>query len=594
MILFAVMRLLFVVVNYKFLGGTFGHKLLLFPAALRLDAAMAAYLTAVPFLLWLSYIAFQKNILLVIARYCTIVFSVLVVFISLMNIGNYANWQTVINKRILLYFENPAEVTHFMSTMQLIFSPLLIIGICWLVIFFHKRFVKRRHEVKRSYSSFGLNLLIAPFLFFFMRGGLQTLPINESAAYYSIHESNDHAAVNPVYYFGHSVSEYYFLSDKYVFLRDNMAKARFTHLMEESTDLLSDTISLVRKEIKKPNLVIIILESWTADLLEALDGEKDVTPFTNELIKESYLFTQCYGSGYRTDQGLVSVLAGYPAQPDNSIIAYPSKIQKLPSFCADVKKQNYNSSFFYGGDITFAEMKSFIVQQGFEYISDKENYDSKDYNSKWGAHDGMVLNSQIDYLNSKKEPFFSCVLTLSTHEPFEIPIKHKFPHDSDPNKFKNAAYYTDQCLKDYFTKAKKSKWYDNTVFLLVADHGHHLPKGRDLNKPESKRITCILTGGALPNELKGKKWDSEMGQHDLIKMLAPYFNVDAKKYPFALDPFKAFMPHAYYANENVLGLMMASSRMIYEIQTKTVEGNEMTADYAKAYLQVLYKDFTSR
>jgi phosphoglycerol transferase MdoB-like AlkP superfamily enzyme len=589
MIVFATMRLLFVIVNYKFLDGSFGHKLMIFPAALRLDASMAAYLTAVPFLFWLSYIAVQKNVLLVIARYCTLVFSVLVVFISLMNIGNYANWQTVINKRILLYFENPAEVTHFMSTMQLVLTPVLIIGICWLVIFFHKKFVKRRHDVKRSYASFGINFIIAPFLFFFMRGGLQTLPINESAAYYSLHESNDHAAVNPVYYFGHSVSEYYFLSDKYVFFSDDEAKKISSDLMRENTN---DSIRLI--ELKKPNLVIIILESWTADLLEALGGEKDVTPFTNELMKESYLFTQCYGSGYRTDQGLVSVLAGYPSQPDNSIIAYPSKIQKLPSFCADVKKQNYHSSFFYGGDITFAEMKSFIVQQGFEYISDKENYDSKDYNSKWGAHDGMVLNSQIDYLNSKKEPFFSCVLTLSTHEPFEIPIKHKFPHDSDPNKFKNAAYYTDVCLKNYFAKAKKSKWYDNTLFLLVADHGHHLPKGRDLSKPESKRITCLLTGGALNKNLQGQKWEHATGQHDLIKMLAPYFKVDAKKYTFALDPFKANNPHAYYANENVLALITDSTRMIYEIQTKTLQGNKIEAEFAKAYLQVLYKDFTSR
>jgi phosphoglycerol transferase MdoB-like AlkP superfamily enzyme len=589
MIVFAIMRLLFVIVNYKFLDGTFAHKLLLFPAAFRLDASMAAYLTAIPFLFWLSYIVIQKNVLLVIARYFTIVFSVLVVFISLMNIGNYANWQTVINKRILLYFENPAEVTHFMSTLQLVFTPILLFGVCWLVIFFHKKFVKRKHDVKRSFVSFGVNLLIAPFLFFFMRGGLQTLPINESAAYYSQHESNDHAAVNPVYYFGHSVSEYYFLSDKYVFFSDEKAVKIKNEYMHET---LSDTVRLT--ELKKPNLVVIILESWTADLLDVLGDDDGVTPFTNRLLEKSFLFTHCYGSGYRTDQGLVSILAGYPSQPDNSIIAYPSKIQKLPSFCAEVKKQAYNSSFFYGGDITFAEMKSFIVQQGFEYISDKEDYNPNEYNSKWGAHDGLVMDSQLKYLNSVKQPFFSCLLTLSTHEPFEVPVKHKFAHDTEPNKFKNAAYYTDVCLKNYFEKAQKESWYENTLFLLVADHGHHLPVGRDLNRPEGKRITCFLTGKGLNKKLWGKQWEKAMGQHDLIKMLAPYFNVATNNYPFSLDPFKAKNPHAYYANENVLGLITDSTRMIYEFQTKTLEGNKIAADFAKAYLQVLYKDFTSR
>jgi len=367
MILFAVMRLLFVIVNAKFLEGSFGHKLMLFIAALRLDASMAAYLVAPVFMCWLIYILAQKNVVLVVARYMTIVFIVPVVFISLMNIGNYANWQTVINKRVLLYFENPMEVTHFMSTLQLIFSPILIILICWGVIIFHKRFVKRRHDVKRTALVFTLNFLILPFLFFFMRGGLQTLPINESASYYSIHEANDHAAVNPVYYFGHSVSEYFSINDKYVFFPNEQAKQLNAEIMKEDK---TDTLKLT--EVTKPNLVIIILESWTADVLEALGGDPGITPFTNELLNESFLLTQCYGSGYRTDQGLVSILAGYPSQPDNSIIAYPSKIQKLPSFCNDLKKQNYNSSFFYGGDITFAEMKSFIVQQGFEYISDRK------------------------------------------------------------------------------------------------------------------------------------------------------------------------------------------------------------------------------
>lgn len=589
MILFALMRLLFVIVNYKFLAGTFFHKILLFFAALRLDASMASYLVAPAFLCWLCYIGFQKNIFLVIARYFTIVFSVLVVFISLMNIGNYANWQTVINKRILLYFENPAEVTHFMSTLQLVFTPFILIGVCWLVIIFHKKFVKRIHPIKRSLYVFSLNFLIAPILFFFIRGGVQTIPINESAAYYSLHESNDHACVNPVYYFGHSVSEYYFLSDKYVFFDDAEAIEISNKFM---LDELKDTIQITNNT--KPNLVIIILESWTADLLEALGGEKGVTPFTNELLNESFLFSQCYGSGYRTDQGLVSILAGYPSQPDNSIIAYPSKIQKLPSFCADLKKQNYNSSFFYGGDITFAEMKSFIVQQGFEYISDKENYNSIDYNSKWGAHDGMVLNSQIEYLNKQKEPFFSCLLTLSTHEPFEVPIKHKFPHDTDPNKFKNAAYYTDACLKEYFAKAKKTEWYKNTLFLLVADHGHHLPMGRNMDDAESKRIICFLTGGALNPNLHEVSWNGTLGQHDLIKMLAPYFEVNPDNYPFALDAFKAKHPHAYYANENVLGFISNTSVMQYNFQTKAITGDATIANQAKAYLQCVYKDFVSR
>jgi len=584
-----VFRVLFVITNYRFLEGNLGHKLLLFFAAVRLDCAMAAYLVAPVFVFWMLYIAIKKKFLLVIARYITIVLTIPVIIICLMNIGNYTNWQTVINKRVLLYFENLAEVTHFMSTAQLVLSPIFILGFCWMAVYFHKYFVKREHEVSAGKRAAVVNFLAAAPLFLFARGGFQITPINESAAYYSVYKTNCHASVNPVYYFVHDVSGYFSVNNKYVFFKWPEAEKTFRNMMKE-TD--RDTMRLT--EVQKPNLVFIILESWTADVIEQLGGEKGVTPFTDELIDESLLFTQCYGPGYRTDAGLVSVLAGYPSQPDNAIIAYPAKIENLPSFCETLKRQGYGSSFFYGGDITFAEMKSFIVQQGFEYISDKNNYAARHRNSKWGAHDGKVLESQANYLSFQKQPFFSCVLTLSTHEPFEVPIKHKFEHETEPGMFKNSAYYTDQCLKKYFSRVKKTGWYKNTLFVLVADHGHHLPLRRSLNTPESKRITCILTGGALRQQLRGKKWNGVMNQHDLVKMLAPYYKVDPKKYRFAKDPFKATSPFAWYSNENVLGIVTRKGPAIYDIHTQTITGNKMAVNEAKAYLQVTYKDFTSR
>lgn len=590
MMLFLGIRILFVVANYRFLEGSLGHKLLLFLAALRLDLATAAYLTLPVFITWLLFSIFKKTAFLKTAFFINVVLIIPVLFIGLLNIANYANWQTVANKRILLYFENPAEVSHFMSNRQLILTPFGLIALIWIVLKLHKRFVKKQHEPQAGWKAYlGLGCCI-PLLIVFMRGGIQQLPINESAAYYSVHQGNDHAAVNPVYYFAHSASEYFYVENKFFFNTNEKNKSLVQELMTEKT--MDSTIVLT--SLENPNLVIILLESWTADVLEELGGEKGITPFTQSILGESFLFSQCYGSGYRTDQGLVSVLAGYPAQPDNSIIAYPDKIKELPTICRHLKNKNYHSSFFYGGDITFAEMKSFIVQQGFDYIFDKENYDPKDCNSKWGAHDGKVLESQINYLNSKKPPFLSCVLTLSTHEPFEVPIEHKFPHDSDPGKFKNSAYYTDQCLKSYFQAAKKTNWYKNTLFLLVADHGHHLPMERSLNTPESKRIVCLLTGGALAKNLQGKKWDHVMNQHDLIKLLAPYFGFNAQHFPFAKNPFTCKNPFAYFANEDVLGFVTDSTKNIYSFVNKKDLGKPLELNYAKAYLQWMYNDFVAR
>jgi phosphoglycerol transferase MdoB-like AlkP superfamily enzyme len=455
---------------------------------------------------------------------------------------------------------------------------------------FYSRFTAHMAPVTRKPLYVIAQFMLIPVCFLLIRGGWQTIPVSESAAYYSAYNPNNHAAVNPVFYFIHDVAGYYSVNkDKYRFFKNGEEQALFNELMLETG---TDTIKLT--SVEHPNLVIILLESWTADVVEALGGEKGVTPFTNELVKESYLFSRCYGPGYRTDQGLVSVLAGYPTQPDNSIIAYPSKTESLPAFCKVLKAQGYGSSFFYGGDIGFANMKSFIVQQGFEYISDKNNYDPKDYNSKWGAHDGKVLESQIAYLDKTRQPFISGLLTLSTHEPFEVPIKHIFPHDTDPNKFKNAAYYTDACLKNYFAAAKKSAWYQNTLILLVADHGHHLPRERSLDSPESKHITCILAGGALDQKLRGKKWAHVIGQHDLVKWLAPCLHLDPKPYRFSKDPYTAKHPFAFYANENVLGLVTDSTSILYDIPTGVLHGNTRAGEFARAYLQEAYADFTKR
>jgi len=132
------------------------------------------------------------------------------------------------------------------------------------------------------------------------------------------------------------------------------------------------------------------------------------------------------------------------------------------------------------------------------------------------------------------------------------------------------------------------------LILLVADHGHHLPLNRDLTTPESKRITCILTGGALNEKLKGFRWKKPMAQHDLIKMLAPYFNFDAKNYPFAHDPFSAKHPFGYYSNENVLALVTDSTSYKLEIPTQRANLEGTCEDFAKAYLQVIYKDFVNQ
>ena len=146
-----------------------------------------------------------------------------------------------------------------------------------------------------------------------------------------------------------------------------------------------------------------------------------------------------------------------------------------------------------------------------------DDFEKSQLNSKWGAHDEFVLTRQLGDLGKEKQPFFSVLMTLSSHEPFETPIATPFPGKDLPSKFRSAAWYTDKCLGEYFEKAKKQPWYKNTLFVLVADHGHLLPLERDYYDVENRHIPLLALGGALEENLKGQKINVTGNQNCLEK-----------------------------------------------------------------------------
>lgn len=587
MSLFFFFRLLFFAMHNSQLGGNTSHQLFAFVAALRLDLSMSCYLIAIPFIFWLLELYFPKGPWHKTGNFFNYLLIPLTVSILVSNIGLYESWKTLLNKRLLLYLQNPAEISHFMDTWKIVALPFLLIALSWLFIFIWKK-ISTPHQVLPF--KWTAPLIGIPLVFLGIRGGLQLLPINESSASYSSFAGNNHLAINPVYYFSHSVSEFFYVSNKYHFYAQEEADKILSDYFTEEKSAQSDTLL----NSSRANVVFILLESWTADILQRNGELKGVAPFTDSLINESLWFSQAYASGYRTDQGLVAVLSGYPSQPDNTILAYPAKTEQLPCIADDLKKRNYATSFFYGGDIEFANMGAYLNQHSIDVIFDKNAFDPKEFNSKWGAHDGSVMNKQIAFLENEKQPFFSGLLTLSTHEPWEVPIATPFQSNTDHDKFCRSAYYTDQCLRDYFTAARKSKWYNNTLIVLVADHGHYLPLNRNLNKAESRKITLILTGGALHASQRGRVIDRVVAQHDLAGTIAGAFGLDAEKYIWSRNLLTSKKGFASFCNENVSGIVVDGARHEFYFANSLSEGNPEFEILNKAYLQKTYADFVAR
>ena len=182
-----------------------------------------------------------------------------------------------------------------------------------------------------------------------------------------------------------------------------------------------------------------------------------------------------------------------------------------------------------------------------DIIRGKESFPSEQWTSKWGVYDGVMFNDAATTISQLTPPFYSVVLTQSTHEPFAIPIAPKFEGSSESVKFKNAAYYTDCSLKAFIEKIKKEKWYENTLLILVADHGHILPRNRDYSDPAAFKIPLLITGPALKKEYRNFRYSVIGNQQDYAATIKSILNLPIEL-PFSNSLLKCKRTNFCYMN----------------------------------------------
>ena len=347
----------------------------------------------------------------------------------------------------------------------------------------------------------------------------------------------------------------------------------------------------------RPNIMIIVLESFSGYLIGPLGGDSLVTPNLNRYAKEGILFSEFYASGTRTDKAIPAILDGYPAQPAQSIIKDPQKTQSLPSLVKILVENGYHSAFWYGGEINFANFNSFVVGSGFHSIITKDNFDPVNYNSKWGVHDHVLFQSLEDSMKNVREPFLKVVLTLSSHEPFDVPMKTVFQGTDDMSKYKNSVYYTDKTLGSFFDWAKTTDWWKNTVIIMVADHCARIYEDMPNYKQNVFKIPMLWIGGALSQ--RNLKIEKLSGQVDIPVTLLDQLGIPCT-FPFAKDILsddsKSF---AFYTYNEGFGFITDSSAVGFDLKSKTpvlMEGKdpESAEEKGKAFLQVVFNDYIKR
>lgn len=260
-------------------------------------------------------------------------------------------------------------------------------------------------------------------------------------------------------------------------------------------------------------------------------------------------------------------------------------------------RTGYTNSFFYGGELGFANMNTFLRQAGFNHISGIDDYPQELHTGKWGVADGAVLQHMLNKLDKHSSPFFSMLLTLSTHEPFDVPGERSSAVGNESNRFRKAARYTDRCLNEFFLEAKKKSWYPNTLFILVADHGHILPKRREYYDPLSHRIPLLFVGPGLDERYRGIQIKHIGGQHDLAATILELSGLQSNDLPYSNNLFDTIQPKPAYINyEAGFGWLEKDRQFVFLSDAGRVlpdytysDGSDSSAflNRGKAYLQCL-------
>jgi len=595
LIFFEIGRLLFFVINVE-QSSIFKSKVLLqsFFHGLWLDASVAGYFTLLFCLLNLSSIftnvwlekLFKIIHLFLLALSCLAIVSNAVI---------YTYWSVPLDINAIKYLKNPSEAAASINWLHMILP--LLAGVLLFVLFKFiatklnfGSFSKPIFNKSKQFINVALLSILSALCIIPIRGGLGIVPVNLSFVFFHKDIYPNHAAYNPVWNVLYSWAESS-NQNNYNFMDERLADKKFYSLYALSG---KDSVQAKWLSQQKPNVIVVVLESYLAKLVNLKYKGEEVTPYFNQLSREGIFFSNLYASGDRSDKGLISMFSGFPAMPKASIAQFPEKFSKLPSLFKDFSKAGYSSTFYYGGNLDFANLRSYFISAGAQTIVSGESVSGKLDRGKWGVHDEYMFEELLTGLKDVKKPFFSSLFTLSNHEPFDIPGEFHFGKHSGNEEYMSSAYYTDQSLKNFLEAFRNTDLWKNTLVVLVADHGVNRLGIKEMFDPEKFHIPMIWTGGAVK---KAIVVDKICSQTDIPTLILSQCNVSAQvPYPYSkpIDQTNSPSFATYFCNDGI-GFVNQNCTLIYDNVTHKYHvrfcQNDSIGSYGKAYLQVLSREF---
>ena len=581
-VLFQLQKLLFILFQYKRMGDiSFTDCVQVLLHAFPLDLSVASYITALFALLMIVSNRYIGKWIPRIGHIITSILLGILIIVFIGDTGTFEYWGYHWDKSIFTFLQSPKEVLACALWWQWILAVLLFAAAFLACGYVYLKWItwdklELSSNPRTRWWQTGVWVLIAALLFLPMRGSVTVSTMNTGRVYFSNNQMLNQAAINPLFNIIESLSENTFNLEKYTYMSIEEAQRLTQELLP--IDRWDKTGDIEILSTQRPNIVLVILESFSSNALFAM-------PNLQRIVKEGIYFSNSYSSSYRTDRGIVSLMSAYPGQPTSSLMTVPSKSRNLPQIGKSLKQEGYISHFYYGGDEDFTNMRSYLIDGGFDNRVVDKDFPIQDRMSKWGVHDHIIFSRATHeirqrYTQCPDHHYLDVILTLSSHEPFEVPFTSEFSH-----AYLNSVAYTDSCLGTFVDSLKQHPLWDRTIIILSSDHGYPYPNGIASYNPLRYRIPMAIIGGAVQQPMQITTLCSQI---DLVPTLLNAMDLDVESYPFSKNILDSTQTEfAFYAFNDGFALLMPQDTITVDAKANILlKGNsEHLNQQAHAFMQ---------
>lgn len=465
--IYTLCRFIFFCYNYSFFAPTGLTEIVKsFLAGLKFDAsiltttnALFILLSILPVTSWNKrwYQTLLKTIFLVVNIVCVFLNCMDFVYFKFILKRTTADWFN------MLRLGNDTQNLAFRVIFDFWHAILIFAAIVFLLVYLYnkvrwKKIVNSTYNASYSAKCWLLLLPLAALLIVFGRGGIGYKPLRIlSASEYSV------ATNTPL-----------ILNTPFTILK-TLGKSGVENIMyfteSEREKYFTNKHNFKTKQAFRPlNVVVIILESFSKEYIGSLNNYEGYTPFLDSLIHESLVFTNGYANAKKSIDGIPAVTAGIPALMQEPFITSAYSGNRLSSLASELKKKNYTTAFFHGGNNGTMGFDNFAKAAGFDFYKGKKEYGNKDYDGNWGVYDEPFYKFFLSEMTKMKQPFMTCMFSLSSHHPYSIPPQYNGKFKQGPLPIHESIGYADYALKTFFKSVSTEPWFDNTLFVITADH----------------------------------------------------------------------------------------------------------------------------